>query len=1226
MEDKTRELIDELTEMIEGDVTEFTPQAELDDIIKTLGELRTPIDLLKDGRLEKMGKDLFKVSHDSLHPLTNKSIRGLPMLSVKVERLESYLSLLHKMGVMDKAVRNDRVIGEMPQEAQTTIFQYLNELMVLEEAATVVPVDKEDRDYLIGELSAAIYHKACEAIDEKGVSIFGGSLNLVRSHSHIDDDAVNRIPHYKTLAEKAYKYYNDSDLDGFTDGREFSVVSTLFAWEIHPSTPQTSQNARGIQKLTELNNTYSWVTRPCVFLPLLSVVEGTKYDIITSLTVSGVVSISDFSNDRPLYIRTCPSTPRPGGLPNIKAITQQEVVEGAKFLANSMLNPNHADYDPNGVLCVMAFEESVMSAVLARYQDTIVCARGNAGVTAAQGGAIIIQLNHNATKKIENDIQRCSLDDGYDYHELEFVWPKEDEVTGQIWHPHRSISVGKSSIEASPILTQLRGLATQKPDIKPASTFEHPETGEIITTTIRGNVPAGFVVQQAVEDVGRGDLADCAKLEKMINDGDIPDGLVVYCPSGSPNAHAAGVCSEHVIPIIYGIQPCDDGITWTEINSWVTTVEGVEPLPYDPSPFKEYFFIGCKEGDRYWDYGYHVLSQFFHTFINGPLNDPRFEAYLAGFFASWVIKASIAVALGEARYGFQSRAKYFPVHGAITITIAEGLANKPEDENPIKDWAMRDVYYSLLRCREVGLESLYEILAGLTRVYEEDVNWPDSYGGKNYRESCEKGMDAVKSLMNFRDGKVSIQEVLNRVNVLENAVHNCNFFFDKFVANKQYFEIGTRNHSSLNTIPQQFIIASALHTRFYTQIVDEPHMIWQDAKIYKSGVVNENGYKVANHRLLTELLPRLSREDIHSSLHSYSEHLEESTKRFTTTAEKPFHELGVCGLLTCLNEKCVESHLLDELGLNTKQTARLSQIICSEVGGSSGGGLWKKWVHPLDAFSGIIEDHAPKHYDPHPMILSSPNRLIEDWSLPFEIKHGALYAKNPEAPNMLWMPEGGKLSHIDIAFEPLVVACRDIFKNATILDILYLCDSIIPSDNTLPPSVDAQNAYGPANQREGLDDLTSTELLTYMGLPNHEIDSISPTTHGLIEMTTDLILHSEFPTEGLYDNYSKKFHFGHPSDWRYWPLQNILMKMARIMLEEKIINNSHNYGTSYTWESPSKLQPTPATVRGNYSLFNRVGGLKNAIDILLANSNITTSDLAALADRHTLHLQQEEEK
>ena len=138
-------------------------------------------------------------------------------------------------------------------------------------------------------------------------------------------------------------------------------------------------------------------------------------------------------------------------------------------------------------------------------------------------------------------------------------------------------------------------------------------------------------------------------------------------------------------------------------------------------------------------------------------------------------------------------------------------------------------------------------------------------------------------------------------------------------------------------------------------------------------------------------------------------------------------------------------------------------------------------------------------------------------------------------------------------------------------------------------------------------------------------------------MTADLIINSVFPKGALYDNVSKNFHLKHPSDWRYWPLQNILLKMAHIMLEEKIITNNYHHGEVdpplYTWEWPARLhqQFGPASygllgTKGNYTLLSRVGGLKHAIDILLNNSDITSSDLAALADRHILHLQQEEEK
>ena len=1249
MDKEMRELIEELSNRMKGEgVTDFTPQEDLNDIMSRLQSLQTPIDLLMDGRFEALGEGLFRMQIDAFDRSTGQLRSALPMLILKAEQLENYLVLLDKMGVIDPAVRFDPVIMNWAPAEQITVLDFLDELK--DNTLT-----RPERSYIISNLATCIYFHSCQSIEKQGLSFSQQNLNKARA-AVVDYDAEgSAIFNYRELAQEVYDHYKDvSEEEHPSVARHYSITISLFCWSTRPMDTQTSQKARGIQKLIEASgNAKSWRAKPCVFLSLEDTVGNTKADILASLHVAGFGYHLNNSEES-LYIRTCPGSPRPGVLPNIEADNPAEVIEGARYLASSMLDPDHADYDPDGVLCVMAFEESTMSAVLARYQDKIVCARGNAGVTAAQGGAIVIQLSNSCVTKLDYDIQRVNLDDGHDFHELEFVWPREND--GAFYGAGDAVSAittAKYIRPSKPILTQLRGLGAQKPDIKPASAFEHPETGEIITTTIRGNIPSGFVLQQAVEDVGQGDLSDCANLERMIAKGLVPDGLVVYCPSGSPNAHAAGVCGEHSIPIIYGVMPRVGEITWTEIDSWVTDIEGVEPQPYDSSPFKEFFFIGCKEGDRYWDYGYHVLSQFFHTFINGPLNDPRFEAYLAGFYSSWLTKATIAVAFGEARYGFQQRTHYYPVHSLITILIGEGLADIDRGSDGVNNWHDRTELYNLLKNREVGLDAMLTILEGLTRVYGEEVRWPSSYGGGKYRESCEKGIEAIKSLISFRDGEAKITDVLGKVNILENAVHNCNFFFDKFVGDKTYLDIGTSHHHSLDTIAQQFVVASALQTRFYSFIIDEPHMVWEHATRYEHGIYANEGYDTVNHELFQDLMPWLIAQNHSSDLGAIPKHAMEkivapAVQRFHARMGMPIHDRGVCSLPGCKNHECVQAHMLDFLEINQDGVNLLGAILGVNEDHTSGG-LWRSWVNPIDAFSQIIDDHSPNKYDPNPAVLASPHRKIEEWSNPFVIKKGMLHAIKPEMHN--WMV-GGKLGHIDIALTPYVLEVLDATKDLSLIDMLAIINLSMNSSPAMtgPTGIDLEAMKATAEEfpqpESGYLGIGMVWLVG-IGLPLELVDEqpasrIEALGRVLLQATVhhnglegnDRVRENDHPAWGaaLFDNTTCNFHDGHSSDWRHWKVDLLVRKLLRIALEHKLISTT--IGEEYDWTALSPLHNEILHHEsGNFNLLARVGGVKAAVELVLEANEIagvsrdeTLALIREMIELYQFHLSKEGEQ
>ena len=65
-------------------------------------------------------------------------------------------------------------------------------------------------------------------------------------------------------------------------------------------------------------------------------------------------------------------------------------MEGVRYLADAMSDPDHPDYDPQGELCVMKYMESDLSGVLVKGHKSMVVGLGSSGVTAGEGSNFVI--------------------------------------------------------------------------------------------------------------------------------------------------------------------------------------------------------------------------------------------------------------------------------------------------------------------------------------------------------------------------------------------------------------------------------------------------------------------------------------------------------------------------------------------------------------------------------------------------------------------------------------------------------------------------------------------------------------------------------------------------------------------------------------------------------------------------------------------------------------------
>ena len=694
-----------------------------------------------------------------------------------------------------------------------------------------------------------------------------------------------------------------------------------------------SQKAKSIRAIGLSQDRLSLFQSPVShYIELQSAVKSSNRDLLMSLSRAFGGRVNRLLENK-LYIRTCPATPRPGVLPNIEATDPSTYVEGVKSTALSMLDPEHPDYDPEGCIVVQKWVKPLCSGVMALGNGEFTIAFGNAGSTAGEGSEVVFSLNPTGQRQLAYDIKQLGLKDGMDHHEIEFVYQNTGTRSNLTWFKKVACQRHNAKgIRRNPMITQVRGLHAPKPPLSPPPVIE----GEALI--YRGNVPVGSVVQATSINVGQGSLQECFELEKMGKEDTLPEGLVVYAPSGSPSAHVAGVSLEFEFPVVYGIKPQRDGTVWTEIEGWVTDIEGAEPQPYDPSPLTEFYKIGLRDGDRYWAYNLAGMSQFFHNFISGPRNDPRLEAYLAGVYTTWIIKAALGVAMGEFRHGISGKADFTPqrtfAHMAMQTAIS-GEAN-------CKNYFSRSDYYRRLNFNEIGYDVLHTLCKFYTDSYDANISpWHgSSYGGKKYQAAIKpsvKACEMIKRLL--QGGDINFNLVLAQVNQLESAVHNTGFFFNKFLGDKSAFDIGTGGHANLSHAIEHWITVMPYYSMFYHQYVNEPHRVAIKHRQLHTTLIKQ---AASGQKTLPKMMGEVSTFDeiafeggvLRSVLQKRTNAGDisaDSASTYEKTMSKHgdvrLHRLGICGFSGCPMQECKSMHMLDELGLSEEQLDLLVQKI-----------------------------------------------------------------------------------------------------------------------------------------------------------------------------------------------------------------------------------------------------------------------------------------------------------
>ena len=779
------------------------------------------------------------------------------------------------------------------------------------------------------------------------------------------------------------------------------------------STDPISQKAGGIRAIGLRPNGLSLFTCPrSMHISLESAMESSSRDLLLSIgrTWDGTRRILAKGG---LYIRTCPATPRPGALPNVLAKTPEQFVEGVRMLAQCMIDPSHSDYDPEGCLVAQRFIKPICSGVVGKSATSFIIGPSHDGVTAGGGSNIIFNLNGRGQRYLSRDIRTLDLDDGMEHHEVEFVYKNPNKSTLLTWFKKTADNRHQGTgARIPPTMTQMRGLHAEKMDIRP------PPSVNDVVLHIAGNVPAGVVEQLVVMDVGKGSLDECLELEQMAKKGELPEGLVVYAPGGTQNAHVAGLSSEYKFPAIYGVKPYKNHTVWTEIHGWVTDLPGAEPEPYTPEPFIDFYKIGLRDGDRFWTYNLAPLSQFFHNFISGPKNDPRLEAYLAGVFTTWIVKAALAVSMGELRHGMGSRCYMTPQRTFAHICIQQGLSG----DSGISDLYRRSDYYRRLEYNELG----YDVLSDIAQFYSDSYNsdwceWSSgSYGGQKYFMSTNPTSVVTKIVKRLLDGEnIRLQTILNQVNKLENAVHNTGFFFNKFLDNKDAFDIGTGGHRDFASACEHWIVTAPFYATFYTKYVNEPHRIASGHDklvnhLYKQVSAHQrvqSNFGTGTKEFNTARLLKLSRTDTGDNAYTplvdtweNYDTPEEHRKLFKAPIESgcTLHTVGVCGVSGCTNADCKNYFMMESLGLNKTEVKKLRNMLTNFV---------NDWViypdqslHTSETMAAQILQNSVR--DPTQTMFEETERKVEKPEITVESLADGVYMYTDDDGNKhLWYDE-----------------------------------------------------------------------------------------------------------------------------------------------------------------------------------------------------------------------------
>ena len=944
-----------------------------------------------------LGDGMFQTAH-ALH----RQSASLPVLEMDLENLIETMQNLEFMGVLDSHMRADfglhrvaslHVEGGVSEDVKNDLigvelheyyldssewYSVLMEMVTdhrrwFDEQNGVVDLGQQ-RDYfhrMADHIREGVIH-SMERLTAIDIEQAWGETGIVRLVGPIANRAARLFQEYHntTMSSSfAHKRYGDAftkeaidrdDRDRRGEKQKHrktsaTLLHSLLRFNRDPAEPLKSQKARGIQRLAEKQGvTHLWQTMSAMWLTMEDA-EQTTLPLLME-TLRSIFEVTSLFV-RPLYVRTCPASPRSGVLPNATVTSPIDLHNAVKTLYLEMTNEDSQYYDPEGALCIMEKIDAVCSAVLPVGHSIISVGFGHSAATAAEGSVMQLALSPSLAQSLKEAIDALDIDDNMENHEVELVWSLDDlclDMEPVPWNdyvksPNVEAYLNVQKIHADKALTaynvQVRGLHGTKEEVHGMPKVPGHEV-------VRGNMWGEGKCNHLMNiDVGKGDLSDCALLEQMIEKDAVPEGSVIFVPTGTDACHAAGLALQGGIPIVYGIPAPNfwNPQHWVEVApGWVVATQTPDELTvqgWRPVEHQEWFLKGFQDGDQYWDFQNIVTGQFFHEFISGPKQDPDFVAYMAGVYTAWLTKATLAVGMGEARHAYNGQTGVFsPELGfghlffsnvlfgdTYGVSMHKGKATIHHTGDQTNVAGNRTAYYYPMRHKEIGSDNLHQLL-----TFYEDLfdcgEWGGSYGGQAYAKSLRLAANIMPFIKAMEDGEdVNFNNLLNAINLLENTQHNTAWFFNKFTS-KTYLDISTAGHKSLVTIPQQYIICAAHQIRYYSSrdmeemahqnfLSDEKYMkqvVWPEVShIFK-------GYSHSDYKALWDSVYQAVRGgtySLDSLFKDYPDICGATVKHFEDsiycedcdskgcgciTQLKHYHSHGVCSNPECTNKECVD--------------------------------------------------------------------------------------------------------------------------------------------------------------------------------------------------------------------------------------------------------------------------------------------------------------------------------
>jgi len=574
-----------------------------------------------------------------------------------------------------------------------------------------------------------------------------------------------------------------------------------------------SQKYQALQTYQDLKDGYdsstNWKTQATVAVSLVPVgvsVPNNTDTFVEEKVAELLAKVEDafHYNDWPLFVRACPLVPRPGVLESSRADSIKEVRTIARRIISTMMSPDTSDSpmyehgitDPHGTVMVQPFVKATASAVVAP-NNYILMGPSNDGVTAGNADKFTVALPLQSCQRTNNDLKRMDMNP--DNIEIEFVSELQGDESAMRRRemPHQRWA-----------MVQLRGSEGHRP-IAPAP------KGVTISGTFHG---AERITIKHIHLVSDNTDEQLNKMEDALREG-MPEDTVVLHPTGSHLSHHAGQCFKYGVPYIASTEP-KVGEQWTQAAlGWVVLDNDgtYEPQPYDPLDFADQFITGFNVGFTNYGRQQGWLSNHFHQFIGGPIDDPARTAYYAGAYVAWLINASLSVGFGELRH-LHSNAQNSTALAGATIAALFGKDRWVEVTKCSESLTgNRQSFYMMLEEFPLTTESVIGLLEFAMKCYS--LPWSSSYGGEKYKQSCANARDLLLTVNAFMDeqSEENFKDMLAKANLTEHNVHNGGFFFNKFLT-KRALDWGTDSSLiDLRFPPEFFSVYYAAEDVYYAK-------------------------------------------------------------------------------------------------------------------------------------------------------------------------------------------------------------------------------------------------------------------------------------------------------------------------------------------------------------------------------------------------------------------------